>query len=225
MFYDVSGVADNVYEVEGILFDEVFDTKPTYLVKWKNYPMDQLTWEPDRNLSNCQELLNEYKANKIVAKNVYKTSQFIKLYDELNTYTELELLELFHSVVEDKIFPIEEKYVKGSIAYLSTLSTSTRSKKLMKFCKRNLMLMDIYKKRQRQLERLAKWQKEMRSACGFRLTVVNKVDFEGPPKKFFYVDTCVAGKGVTIPNDPPVWYIETFEYFCYDINVVILFFI
>lgn len=210
MYYNVSGEPENMYEVESILFDQIFFNKTMYLVKWKNYPMDQLTWEPDRNLSNCQEILNEYKANKIVVKNVFKTSQFEKLYSELNTYTDQELLELFKNVADGKILPIEENLVKGTIAYLSTVSQSSRSKKLMIFCKRNLMLIELYKRRHRQMDLLTNWENEMKSVCGFRLSVVNKVDFEGPPKKFVYSDTCVAGKGVTIPNDPPVWYVKNF---------------
>lgn len=199
-------MADNIYEVESILFELSLGNKTMFLVKWKNYPMDQLTWEPYRNLNNCHEILNDYKSNKIVPENVYKSNQFIRLYDELNTCTEPELLELLHEVVDDGIPNIDADYVKGSIGYLSTLPLNHRSKRLLKFCKRNLMLIELNKKRQKQLERLLKWQKDMMNVCGFNLSVSNSVDFEGPPKKFFYVDECVAGQGVTIPNDPPVWY-------------------
>lgn len=179
-----------------------------FLVKWKNYPMDQLTWEPYSNLTNCQEIINDYKTNKIVPKNVYLTSQFTKLYNELNTFTEPQLLELFHDVVDEGIPKIEQQFIKGSIGYLSTLPLGSRSRKLLKLCKHNLMLIELNKKREKQLEKLKKWQSEMNRVCGFYLSVCNNVDFEGPPKKFFYVDECVAGKGVTIPNDPPVWYVK-----------------
>ena len=31
-----------------------------YLVKWKNYPGSENTWEPLRNLTNCQLLLQQF---------------------------------------------------------------------------------------------------------------------------------------------------------------------
>ena len=32
-----------------------------YLVSWKGYDLADATWEPARNLTNCAELLREYK--------------------------------------------------------------------------------------------------------------------------------------------------------------------
>ena len=32
-----------------------------YLVKWKNYPDSENTWEPLRNLANCQLLLQQFR--------------------------------------------------------------------------------------------------------------------------------------------------------------------
>jgi len=78
----------------------------------------------------------------------------------------------------------------------------------MKLIKHNLMIIEVLKKRQKQQDRLNKWQNEMAAVCGFSISVLNNQDFEGPPKRFCYVDECVAGKGVVIPNDPPVWYVK-----------------
>lgn len=199
------GVANDIYEVEAILYEMTIGNKTLFLIKWKNYPMDQLTWEPIVNLNNCHEVFKEYRSkNRIVPSNIFRTPEFTKLYNELNNFTEADLIDLFHDVV-DSIPIINRNYVKGSIAYLSSLAVGLRSKKLLKHCKHNLMLFDLKKKRQKQTERLSKWQSDMSAVCGFEISVSNTVDFEGPPKKFVYVDECVAGKGVTIPNDPPVW--------------------
>lgn len=176
-----------------------------YLVKWKNYPMDQCTWEPYRNLTNCHDILNEYKTNKIVPKDIYASEKYKKLFETLDTHTEQELLE---SMQNDESLPtISEKFIRGTIAYLTTISLNTRSESLMKLLKHNLKLFEVNKKRQKQLEKLDRWEKTMNDVCGFHISVSNIVDFEGPPKKFIYSDDCVAGEGVNIPNDPPVWYV------------------
>lgn len=202
------GIADNEYEIEKILFDEIFGNKIMFLVKWKNYPMEQCTWEPYRNLTNCHEMLSEYKSRKSISKDVYETEKFKKLFESLNNHPEQELVEHLQIVIKEGFSSIEERFVKGTIGYLSTVSLNNGDKELLKLLKHNLMVIEVNKRRTKQLERLDRWQKEMNEICGFHLTVTNTVDFEGPPKKFIYLDDCVAGKGVKIPNDPPVWYVQ-----------------
>lgn len=203
-----SGVADNEYEIESILFDDTYGSKTMYLVKWKNYPMDQCTWEPYRNLTNCAQALNDYRSNKIVATEIYQTARYKELYDSLNIFADQELLELLHHVIQDGMPSVDDKFVRGTIAYLSTVSPSSRSSSLTKLIRHNLMIIEVDKKRQKQQEKLNKWQNDMAAVCGFSISVLNNVDFEGPPKRFYYVDECVPGKGVVIPNDPPVWYVK-----------------
>jgi hypothetical protein len=36
-----------------------------YLVLWKGYPIHEATWEPERNLTNVDELLNEYENRQL----------------------------------------------------------------------------------------------------------------------------------------------------------------
>jgi histone-lysine N-methyltransferase SUV39H len=202
------GVANNEYEIENILFDETFGNKKMYLVKWKYYPMDQCTWEPYRNLTNCQELLTAYRANKIVSSDIYKTDAYTKLYSELNDFADQELLESLHHVVDEGIPIIEKHFILGTIAYLSTLAPNNRSQELVNLIRHNLLLIEVKRKRRRQMEKLERWQKSMQSISGLNISVVNNVDYEGPPKKFIYVNECVAGTGVVIPNDPPIWYVK-----------------
>lgn len=176
-----------------------------YMVKWKNYPLEQCTWEPYRNLTNCQQILNNYRSNRIVVKDVRKTDKFKKMRDMLSIHTEEELIKTFQAVVRDGIPVIDEDYVNGFISYLTTISSSNRDASFVDFIRHNLMLLKIKKIRHKQQYELEKWQKSMNAVCGFNITVVNNIDFEGPPNNFSYVDECVAGEGVTIPNDPPVW--------------------
>jgi hypothetical protein len=56
--------ADNVFEVERILLHrDVKRGKRTvreFLIKWQGYGPEHNTWEPERNLVNCSEVLTEY---------------------------------------------------------------------------------------------------------------------------------------------------------------------
>lgn len=209
VLFQFLGVADNEYEIESILYEERFGNKVMYLVKWKNYPMDQCTWEPYRNLTNCPNIMNEYKTNRIVpSENIYRSDKYIRLRANLNSFSDQELLELFHQVVNVGIPNIEEQFINGTIAYLTTIPASSRSDALIKFVRHNLMLIEVKRKRYLQQENLDKWQREMLQVCGFNISVFNNVDFEGPPRQFMYVNECVAGNGVTIPSDPPVWYVK-----------------
>ena len=50
------------YEVEAILTHWTYKNRQTrYLVKWKGYDSSENTWEPESNLSNAEEELNDYK--------------------------------------------------------------------------------------------------------------------------------------------------------------------
>lgn len=52
------------WEVEAILSDKMIRNKKHYLVKWKNYPSHENTWEPAENLENAQASLQDYIASR-----------------------------------------------------------------------------------------------------------------------------------------------------------------
>lgn len=49
-------------EVERISAHRVSRGKHQFLVHWAGYPVWEATWEPEHNLTNCKELLDEYKS-------------------------------------------------------------------------------------------------------------------------------------------------------------------
>ena len=55
--------AENEYEVEDLL-DSRISKKGCghleYLVKWKNYPREDASWEPKENLANAQEIVDKF---------------------------------------------------------------------------------------------------------------------------------------------------------------------
>ncbi|OHT15493.1 Chromobox protein 3 [Tritrichomonas foetus] len=52
-----------IYEVEKILADRIINGQEQYLIKWKNYPHTDNTWEQEKDL-NCPEILQEYLKNR-----------------------------------------------------------------------------------------------------------------------------------------------------------------
>ena len=52
------------YEVEAILTHCRYRGKYQYLVKWKGYDSSENTWEPEQNLTNMVELLDDYKKRR-----------------------------------------------------------------------------------------------------------------------------------------------------------------
>ena len=55
------------YEVEAIISHRRSGKGHQYLIKWKGYPTGKNTWEPERNLTNAQDILNAYKERRQLA--------------------------------------------------------------------------------------------------------------------------------------------------------------
>ena len=50
------------FEVEAILDSrEETNHKRSYLIKWKGYSEIHNSWEPEENLTNCEEILTDYR--------------------------------------------------------------------------------------------------------------------------------------------------------------------
>ena len=52
------------YEVEVILDERGSQGNKEYLVKWKGFPEDAATWEPEANLDNCAAMLRAFRAGR-----------------------------------------------------------------------------------------------------------------------------------------------------------------
>ena len=75
-------IVENVpeYEVDSIHNKRVRKygkgSRVEYLVHWKGYPPEEDTWEPLSNLTNCQELLNEFELHFVTSNNIMITETF-----------------------------------------------------------------------------------------------------------------------------------------------------
>ncbi|KFD54495.1 hypothetical protein M513_04642 [Trichuris suis] len=54
------------FEVEAVMAKRLYKNESgrtglEYLVKWKNYTMDEATWEPEVNLIGCEQLIDEFE--------------------------------------------------------------------------------------------------------------------------------------------------------------------
>ena len=63
MKQDHHPIGNKEYEVEAILTHCIYkNCENRYLIKWKGYDTSENTWEPESNLSNAEEELNDYKS-------------------------------------------------------------------------------------------------------------------------------------------------------------------
>ena len=53
-----------LYKVEDILDSKKINGKIKYLIAWKGYGPADNTWEPEQNLTDCRELLLEFKRER-----------------------------------------------------------------------------------------------------------------------------------------------------------------
>jgi hypothetical protein len=51
------------YEVDAVLDRRLFNNKVYYLVKWKDFPEEEATWEHSRRLPYIRPLIRKFNAN------------------------------------------------------------------------------------------------------------------------------------------------------------------
>ena len=94
---EVEGIPE--YEVEEVLDSRLKKGKLEYLVKWSGYTEDHNTWEPELNLTNSKEAINDFhKSNPSalckLCTNIFEGLVFKKfenLCDPINVLFRLEI--------------------------------------------------------------------------------------------------------------------------------------
>ncbi|KAM0732141.1 Histone-lysine N-methyltransferase SUV39H2 [Formica fusca] len=196
------------WEVERIIQKREKNGEPLYLIKWKNWGIEYNTWEPLRNLTNCEDLLREFEnkrqklINRFKAKtNFYPSARDVE--DFLVTqllYKNISIIDTTSvasaAVADDSMYKEIQHYFNRPL----------RGGKLETKIKQQILYMFLLELRRDQLESLQDWENEMNSITKNKPTirVENLVDLEGAPQDFYYIDNYLPGAGVIIPDDPPI---------------------
>ena len=61
----INGVEE--YEVEAIIDSRLSQGKLQYLVKWKGYPNEEMTWEAEENLGNARDAVEDFHKRRPAA--------------------------------------------------------------------------------------------------------------------------------------------------------------
>jgi histone-lysine N-methyltransferase SUV39H len=205
-----------VYEVEKILdHRKAQNGEILYLVKWKAWPRESSTWEPEENLTNCKATLKHYHA-KYQRQKVEPTSCGMPTSQDVENFKKslgqptkgmLEsLMKSFSGHGFLKYAVPKERDIDKKIIELLKLSCDRRKPVLVQKIKDALMVREFHFKRLEQLANLRVFEMEMNclSTDEASITVENEVDLEEAPTSFMYLNDYLPGEGVTIPDDPAV---------------------
>lgn len=202
-----SGKKTKLWEVEKILQKREQNGEALYLIKWKNWDSKYNTWEPIRNLINCEDLLREFEEERQKLIDRFKATT--------NFYPDVCDVQLFLHQIHNKSMPIDDA-TSAAVAIIAQdrvymeirrfLKSSLPNPKLEAKIKRQILRMLLIELRRDQLESLQDWENEMNSITKGKPTiqVKNLVDLESAPHDFYYIDNYLPGAGVIIPDDPPI---------------------
>ncbi|XP_069687279.1 histone-lysine N-methyltransferase SUV39H2 isoform X2 [Periplaneta americana] len=197
--------AEPLYEVERILDHRYIENKGFfYLVKWRGWSKESNTWEPEENLTNCEQRLKKYKEK------VQGQSQELEILKQNLLRPTKALLESIMKTLSGKGFVRytvpKEADIDKKLTELLKVPEEKRDPVLIQEVKHGLLIRHFHFERDKQLKNLREWEMEMNciSSDKARISVENEVDLEVAPPNFIYVNDYIPGEGVTIPEDPPI---------------------
>lgn len=190
------------YIVEKILAHEVKYKRQMFLVKWQGWRQEFNTWEPLENLTHCPKLLENFLADTLAVPVLDELR--VSLQINKNEYDDKAMLALLPKG-GFKNLPTRTSLQREILALAAT-PVDKRNSALRARGKQAMLLYMLLEKRDRQTINLQRWEEEMNvtKTCHAVLKVENDVDLEGPPAGFIYINDYVPGKGIVIPDDPPI---------------------
>lgn len=179
--------------------------EPHFYVKWKGYSSEENTWEPIKNVYDCEPYA-KYMKQQMTANRV----PINQLWDELSSSRPDPEADppLSDAAIIAQIAKFDYFQFQGDLVLLAFLRASSGFKKeidiVQSRCEATLKLLPYYLKRSEQLRQIYLWQIYINECDkSSNLRVENNVDFEVPPYDFEYRNDVFPGEGIVIPNDPP----------------------
>lgn len=191
-----------VEKIDNFMFE---DGKEFFYVKWKGYPNSDNTWEPIENLDNCPDVIREF----VVKEEVKYCDKIVKLKEELsfdNLLSEDNLLNRLDEVQDTELSRLKDALTLKLIAILN-LPTAAEcyATELVQDTRDILQLYVVTRKRCQQLIKLTQWEEHLNQVDNCKkIAIENNADLAGPPENFTYINQCIPGAGVVIPDEPPI---------------------
>ena len=222
-FREAEEEPEEEYEVEDIMDYQYCRDRQAglYLVKWVGWDHGSDTWEPETNLG-CTDLLAEFYKRRLAeregASPVEKRSKplppdpretfqqrqdFLREHVPSPTKKQLERIFLTDRekpaakraklVTEKCINEVVDKCIKSSRPNeqkLQWIREQTSTRKMILARRKQLAELKVYEDEINEIDPHA------------RVSVINEVDLEGPPRQMKYINAYRAGDGISIPEDP-----------------------
>jgi len=220
---DSSSEEEEQWEVEEIVDYQYCrqSEEGLYLVKWIGWEPESNTWEPEAHLLCTDLLINFYKTRLKERESATpaekralelppdprESFQIRQDYLKENCppASKKELDALFQ---KNKLLPpskkyklIPEKLINAAVDQLAKSSRPNENK--LKWIREQLMIRDMFKAREAQLDDLTRYEEEINTIDPHaHVSVINDADLEGPPRQMQYINAYKASEGISIPDDP-----------------------
>lgn len=193
------------YIIEKILNFKYVDATEYFFVKWQGYPNSENTWEPIGNLDNCPKVLTKF----LCRQEEKYFDEFEKIKQEISfgdLLTEENLIKHIDDVKASDIEKLKDTLLLKLLCIV-TLKESEEEHvtQLIEASRDSLQLYILARKRCQQLIALRDWEDHVNQVDKSKKIVIeNSVDLTGPPHNFTYINQCIPGQGVVIPDEPPI---------------------
>ncbi|XP_059473736.1 histone-lysine N-methyltransferase SUV39H2-like isoform X1 [Neocloeon triangulifer] len=208
------GKVDEEYEVEDVLKRVYFEKDFHYLIKWKGWPSENNTWEPEGSLGNAKKLLRAFYDRT-------EEEQPSRFRDIAAVLPQLQPLEGAAAVHECKVVMKMTKADYESIFYLPAKEEPLPNHKLLqahikklskkpdeeleKKVKRMILQRECVRLQFEQQKMLKDFVDELNKSEGDTLlSIENQVDLSLPPLNFKPLNKNQPVVEVVISDDPPI---------------------
>lgn len=196
---------NNEYKIENIVSIENYRAYPVFQVKWLGYPKSKNTWEPLEHVRDTEHL-QAFLARESVKLKEYLDELVCEMTQD-EVFTMPASADEFEKLLKT-IEELDEILLQSDLLLLTLIKVYEKCrypKTMYSRAKKNLVIKHFKDLRTDQLQKISEWSSMVNEKePGSKIQVINDVDFDAPPADFVYVNSNVAGEGVTIPDTPMI---------------------